>query len=35
MMSPESKEKLDIYKAVEIIHVLQSGLAFVTSQIFS
>jgi len=35
MLFPESKEKLDMHKAVEILHVQQSGLAFVTSQIFS
>lgn len=35
MRSPESKEKLDINKAIEILHILQPGLAFVISQIFS
>lgn len=35
MRSLERKENLDIYKAVEILHILQSGLALVTSQFFS
>lgn len=33
MLSPESKEKLDVQKAVKILHVWQSGLPFFTSQI--